>query len=171
MNLEQLADLGEFIGGVAVLATLLYLAAQLRQANRMARLAGSDKFSESWIEVIRDSLAHTDLYLAGAGRYAELSPKERLQFRWVVGMVFYNLQNFHLKYRNGVMGADEWDQQYQILIWYLAGPGMRDWWEESSSVYSRPFAELVTSILDGMRDGTIEIPPGTAELYVEPAAT
>ena len=171
MDLTQLANLGEFIGGVAVLVTLIYLAAQMRQANRMTRLAASDKFSDSWIELARDSLAHTDLYLAGAGRYRDLEPRERLQFRWVVGMVFYNLQNFHMKYRSGVMDSDECDQQYQILIWYLAGPGMRDWWQESSSVYSKPFADLVTSILDGMRDGTIKIPTGTAELYVEAPAT
>ena len=34
MDLHQLANLGEFVGGVAVLATLVYLAAQVRQGNR-----------------------------------------------------------------------------------------------------------------------------------------
>ena len=44
MDLTQLANLGEFIGGVAVLVTLIYLAVQVRQsaqaqehANRLAR--------------------------------------------------------------------------------------------------------------------------------------
>ena len=32
MALTQLADLGEFIGGVAVRVTLIYLAAQMRQS-------------------------------------------------------------------------------------------------------------------------------------------
>ncbi len=39
MDLTQLANLGEFIGGVAVLVTLVYLAMQARQsavANRAA---------------------------------------------------------------------------------------------------------------------------------------
>jgi len=34
MDLTQLANLGEFIGGVAVLATLVYLAIQVRQNTR-----------------------------------------------------------------------------------------------------------------------------------------
>ena len=34
MDLTQLANLGEFIGGVAVLVTLIYLAAQVRQSTR-----------------------------------------------------------------------------------------------------------------------------------------
>ncbi len=33
MDLTQLANLGEFIGGVAVLVTLIYLAIQLRRAR------------------------------------------------------------------------------------------------------------------------------------------
>lgn len=43
MDLTQLANLGEFIGGVAVLVTLVYLASQTRQtraaAQESARLA------------------------------------------------------------------------------------------------------------------------------------
>ncbi len=37
MDLGQLANLGEFIGGIAVLVTLVYLAVQVRQGNAMAR--------------------------------------------------------------------------------------------------------------------------------------
>lgn len=34
MNLTQLANLGEFVGGVAVLVTLVYLAVQIRMNTR-----------------------------------------------------------------------------------------------------------------------------------------
>ena len=34
MDLTQLANLGEFIGGAAVLVTLMYLALQVRQGNQ-----------------------------------------------------------------------------------------------------------------------------------------
>ena len=166
MDLTQLANLGEFIGGVAVLVTLIYLTFQLRQANQMSRLAAADKLSDSLIDICRDSLEHTDLYLAGAARYSELEPKEKLRFRWIIGIVFTYLQNFHTKYQSGGIGQAEWDQQFQTLLWYLAGPGMRDWWEESRPVYGKAFGDLVTEVLDGIRDGTITIPPGTAELYL-----
>ena len=33
MDLTQLANLGEFIGGVAVLVTLVYLSTQVKQSN------------------------------------------------------------------------------------------------------------------------------------------
>ena len=37
MDLAQLANLGEFVGGIAVVVTLAYLAAQVRQTNRLTR--------------------------------------------------------------------------------------------------------------------------------------
>ena len=40
MDLTQLANLGEFIGGVAVLVTLIYLATETRR-NRIATQAAS----------------------------------------------------------------------------------------------------------------------------------
>ena len=41
MDLTQLANLGEFVGGVAVMVTLIYLALQVRQSNRLAFLAST----------------------------------------------------------------------------------------------------------------------------------
>ena len=40
MDLTQLANLGEFIGGVAVLVTLVYLAVQVRQGEVAAQAGG-----------------------------------------------------------------------------------------------------------------------------------
>ena len=34
LNLETLGNLGEFLGGTAVLVSLIYLAVQIRQGNR-----------------------------------------------------------------------------------------------------------------------------------------
>ncbi len=39
MDLTQLANLGEFIGGVAVVVTLVYLAAQVRQNTNAIKVS------------------------------------------------------------------------------------------------------------------------------------
>ena len=41
MTISELGSLGEFFGSVAVFVTLVYLAVQVRQASRMARLTAS----------------------------------------------------------------------------------------------------------------------------------
>ncbi len=42
MDLTQLANLGEFVGGVAVLVTLVYLAAELRRGRMSNEVASVD---------------------------------------------------------------------------------------------------------------------------------
>ena len=37
MTLDQLANLGEFLGGFAVIASLVYLGMQIRQGNRQVQ--------------------------------------------------------------------------------------------------------------------------------------
>ncbi len=39
MNLESFGNVGEFIGGLAVIATLIYLAVQIRQNTITTRLS------------------------------------------------------------------------------------------------------------------------------------
>jgi hypothetical protein len=62
MDLTQLANLGEFIGGVAVLVTLVYLAAQIRQNTRSVQasvvdsLVGLEAFSDSRIAALATSI-------------------------------------------------------------------------------------------------------------------
>lgn len=43
MDLTQLANLGEFISGVAVLVTLIYLAVRLRQGNELLPTYGCEE--------------------------------------------------------------------------------------------------------------------------------
>jgi len=53
MSLQDLGSLGEFIGGIAVLVTLIYLAVQLRQGNQLNRSASTRTFMNEY----NDSLA------------------------------------------------------------------------------------------------------------------
>ena len=50
MDLTQLADLGEFIGGVAVLVTLVYLAVQVRQSNSLGMAEPEMKRAQHWAD-------------------------------------------------------------------------------------------------------------------------
>ena len=48
MDLSQLANLGEFIGGLAVLVTLVYLAFQVRQGTKAERADANRSWTREW---------------------------------------------------------------------------------------------------------------------------
>jgi hypothetical protein len=54
VSLQELGSLGEFVGGIAVLVTLIYLAVQLRQGVQLNRSASIRTFMHEY----NDALAH-----------------------------------------------------------------------------------------------------------------
>ncbi len=82
--LEDLGNLGDFVGGIAVIATLLYLAMQVRQNTRSLRSAAMDsnatQFAKRQMALARDpDLA--DLVTRGASDYHALEEVEKRRFR------------------------------------------------------------------------------------------
>ncbi len=55
MDLTQLANLGEFIGGVVVLVTWIYLAVQVRQGNRQTAASLSFQLFDMSSEIARSA--------------------------------------------------------------------------------------------------------------------
>ncbi len=57
MDLAELANVGEFVGGIAVLVTLVYLAVQLRQSNILAAAEAYHKSTSAfsgWRQLVAD---------------------------------------------------------------------------------------------------------------------
>ena len=97
MDLTQLANLGEFIGGLAVLVTLVYLAVQVRQ-NTATQKAATEIASADATYKIVDAYSRFRHMLADQGMaeiWAKapsgqaLSAAERVQLRAVVSEVAY----------------------------------------------------------------------------------
>ena len=97
MTLEDLGNLGEFIGAIAVVVSLAYLAYQIRQntsqmadhgrAIRMAALdATSGDFSKVRDPIIRDPQV-ASLWVRGMQDFSALSLEEQVQ----IGALFQEL--------------------------------------------------------------------------------
>ncbi len=90
MDLTQLANLGEFIGGVAVLVTLIYLAVQTSHAG-VASVAGNALSTVTLHSRWRAALLQNDTLAAvaaKANRGGPLSPEEEIQFHVLCDELF-----------------------------------------------------------------------------------
>ena len=52
MTLQDLGSIGEFVAAIATLATLVYLALQIRQNTREAQAASRNSVSQSFIDLL-----------------------------------------------------------------------------------------------------------------------
>lgn len=103
MSLGDLGNLGEFLGGIAVVVSLIYLAAQIRQntkqvkeSSQALRIAAFDENFKQWAGWRRhviDSQEVADLLLRGLSDRATLSETHLIRWNLLMGEYCYILQS------------------------------------------------------------------------------
>jgi hypothetical protein len=131
MDLDTLAKLGEFVGGIFVFISLIYLAYQLRQntqslrAENYARLL--DRMSNMQSRFSADAELH-HLFMVGAEDPGRLSPAERLRFSWALYELFGTGEFMYHQSLDKTLPPAVWARWEATIGWWLSHPGMRAWW-------------------------------------------
>ena len=151
MDLTQLANLGEFIGGVAVLATLVYLAVQVRQTNRTASAEAFNSLTS--LDVTLNSVLMADreicdLIVRARPGLAALDEVERFRFGLCASTVFRVFDNFYEYDQSGLMTQVQWSEREAIIRGNFANRGFREYWEKNAGSYTRAFQDHVNRILE-----------------------
>ncbi len=150
MGLSQLADLGELLGGVAVVASLIYLAVQIRQNTRTVRASTLHQNTDLWSSLFL-RLAEPDLaraYLAGMAGQLDIRPLQYTQFFFICRSMFLAFENQYYQMRHGVLDSDAYaGYERSISTQFLAFKGFRLWWELNRSVFSPEFVDHIDAMI------------------------
>ena len=132
MDLNQLANLGEFVGGVAVLVTLIYLVIQIRQNNANARASSRQALLTGLhsgnFEVAKDA-EMMRIIGAGLGDFDSLTPVERARFVFTLDHYIGNVENGLLLYQQGILDRTTLDGVAGALAISLNCPGGATYWQ------------------------------------------
>lgn len=149
MSLSDLANIGEGIGGIAVVVTLIYLAIQIRQNTRMMRAAAHHSVNELGVHInlaLGTDPEASRILQTGSANYTELDSHQRLMFHLMMRANFSGAEDFYIQAREGLLDAGMWDSRKLSMIRYLKQPGVQVWWEKNSELFSRDF------VIDMSRD-------------------
>ena len=86
MNWDAIGAIGEIIGATAVVATLFYLATQVRHGVKLAESDAFERATKSYAETQSQLLDPRlgELYLRGRQSYSALDELEKLQFNILI---------------------------------------------------------------------------------------
>jgi hypothetical protein len=149
MTLTDLASLGSFISGLAVLVSLIYLSLQIRQ-NTLAHRATAHKvradFVMHWLDNLLDpSLAST--FVRGAAGDESLTEGEFTQFQVCLHSWFVGLSEMYWLHDRGVLDEDAFAGSTMALRAYLQTPGVRAVWPIIAPVMPAHFRLSVERLL------------------------
>jgi len=147
--LEALGNLGDFIGGIGVLVTLLYLASQIRQNSQSVRNAAAESVLQSMNSALQTASSSPQIarvIAVGQTNIEDLSEDERSQFLMWLYAWFRVLERGYSHYRRGYIDADEWRGHTMNLASVMKSESAQKWWFARRSYFGSEFAAMVDSL-------------------------
>jgi hypothetical protein len=149
MNWDAIGSIGEILSAAAVLATLIYLAIQIRHLRNQGESTQLhhivDRFSE-FTALIAESEALASILTRGRIAYSSLSDEERLRFDYLHISLLNFLESWHMETRGEIFGFTESGQTQNLtdaIDYYCNNPGFREFWKSVKPIFPvlAPFME------------------------------
>ncbi len=154
MTLEQYASIAEIIGLIIVVATLLYLAVQVRQGAHLMRSESRQALLTSDREVLLSYLDNIDLLDKMADQQT-LSRADQIRFSvlWIANM--RNREHEWFQYKDGILDEATWLSYREIIRITLSSKRHRTWWNTTKAAFDSEFVEVVDGFIDQIPESNI----------------
>ena len=149
MNWEAVSAIGQVIGAIAVVISLVYLAVQIRDNTRSTKSATRQAIVDSIVSV-NLAMAQSDAIARALRSNVDgqrLEPHEILQQLAHCYSYMRTWENVHFQYRSGMLSDEDWSGFRQNVKALLQIPAFSDFWERERDVFSPAFRSEVTAIL------------------------
>ena len=150
ISLEALANIGEVIGAAAVVASLLYLAIQVRQSTQAQRTENFARALER-VSSMQATLSQdeelTRIFSKGVQDATELSSLERIRFTWALYEAFDAFEFMYQTHQTREIPDEVWKRWSMTVAWWLSFPGVHAWWVNRPVEFTASFTDYVDGIL------------------------
>ena len=146
MTIQDLGSIGELVAAVATIATLVYLAAQVRQNTRALRSSTFQDISTQMAQNVEPIVTHADVadvLAKGLGGLDELTPGERIRFQSVLVMSFRRMEAVYVHAQIGSIDPELTLGFERSMLTMLKSPGAAEWWATAKVTFGRSFSDHV----------------------------
>ena len=150
MNLNDLANIGQVIGAVAVVVSLFYVAHQIRQNTNAVRSATSQTVHEhfaNWYHVLASDPVLSQIAAKGLRDYTSLSEQERVRFIAAFMSFLSYSQNAFLKWRQKLLAPELWLGWEFVIMNLVCAPGGKAFWKDRGYMFGEEFRRYVENDL------------------------
>jgi hypothetical protein len=150
LDITTLAAWGEFIGGIAVVVSLIYLASQIRQNSRLLRASAASATAQTQLgqtSVVVGDAELGRISTAGLADLGSLSEADRQRFGLLMSIQIRGHQQLFRMAREGVLSRESWGDEEQQMRFMTRQSGFQEWWPEWRHLYSDDFCSEVDGLI------------------------
>lgn len=145
MTLNDLGNIGELVGGVAVVISLLYLAVQIRHSSQISKFDAHRSLSNDMASILGNIASDPDLYRIWdimTNRPQQANEHDRERFGMLLYQIFTTFSDAE-RFHN--MDRDLQVRYQQYMERFLGFEAVRSWWSRQGKFYPRTFQDKVES--------------------------
>ena len=155
MSLAELGSIGELVGAIGVIASLIYLAAQIRGARSMARAQNVREIFDGMRRHQGAIAADPELaqvWCDGLEDYRGLSPRDRMRFLFLMHDYILLYRETQIAYREGVLSEQDHERLGAYVGTLLNTAGGSEVWATLGPNFSKDITEGMAKIRGGIPD-------------------
>ena len=150
MNWDALGAIGELVGAVAVVVTLLYVGRQIHQANTQTQASARYSFINAYGKMnasITENKDVASVFRRGMDG-GHLDEDEALQFFALLGQFLNTWATMSDLHDNDLLPANQWTMVRMDIATMLNTPGGKKFWDEHGQFgVHKDFRNVVAKIL------------------------
>jgi hypothetical protein len=149
MSLSDLASLGGFVNGLAVLVSLVYLALQVRQTKRNQQIEIRHSRVSRIVELhvaLADS-AVADAWLRGSGSPQEITQTELSQYINLCRALFFHFEDSFYQREEGLLNDNAFETVVAGVRYSARSPGWRAAWRIARPNFGGRFLDFMDGLV------------------------
>ena len=159
MTLEQASLIAQIVSAVAVIASLIFVGVQLKQATAAVRASSSEAHAALYTELVHSIIDHPDfarIWSIGLTDPKALSEEEWVRFVAYSSALFRQYETSRVQWLKGRLDAEHWHTIEKQAISFGDMPGLKAAWKVRRHWYSRDFRAW----FDGLDAKDVPLPYG-----------
>ena len=150
MNWEAIGAIGEIVGSVAVLFTLVYLALQIRQ-NTLAMKAdtfrGATEISSDFTQIMLNDLELAKVFRRGIEGIASLNEDEQLQYTLMLRLQLRRYESVYMQVEQGLLDRNMLIGLETTFTGLFSNQSAKDYWLSERHNFLPSYALIVDELL------------------------
>ena len=142
MNWDALGALAELVGAVGVIASLFYVASQIRRNSGALEASTNQAIADATQQRLLVPAQSPELAAAFAKAQSDtssLSPGERIQLDFFARATFRGIQNAFFQHRRGFISDEVWRDYEVVLLNNARRSHVQEWWSAERHTFDEAF--------------------------------
>ena len=150
LDWEMISAVGQMLGAVGVIISLIYLAAQIRNQNKESRHAAMNVLTTHWSDLNRSLVEDPDMpriWLRALHKFEDLDAESKLRFSAHLGRFLRFADSLYLGVLDGTLDTRLWRGYERTIADTVAYPGFQTWWVTRKHWHSDEFCALIDKLI------------------------